>query len=275
MSPILSLSNEIWFIPLHKLNELKFLCRQFRTIVTLSPLNDRLDRYRIDSHRIFNMAKLYVTVTAVYDNFLRRLKYYFSFPTICYLKYRLQFINNDILPSNVLLHLLNCPRSEFAQNDCKYCSLLPPPDNFKCRLDFYTSLKLLYRKVSPTVLFNDSVLPLFEKYSIKRFDFTLSFRSREHLEVVNSERKRCIEIFVCDSPCKMILAYCEVFLRILLNFLWSLSDDFKSGKKRFFLDVCLLFVKDLFWRVTPLMNSSFCETNAQKGTVWTVWDGLD
>ena len=180
---------------------------------------------------------------------------------MCYLRYRLQFINNDILPCNVLLHLLNCPRSELARSDCRYCSPLPPPDdNLKYQPDFYTIIELLYRKVSPMGLFNDSALPLFERYSIKQFNLNLSFKSREYFEVVNSEQKRYLEMFVCDSPCMLLLAYCEVFLRILLNFFWSVSDDFKDGRKRFFLDACICFVKELFQRVTPLMNSSFFET---------------
>ena len=161
------------------------------------------------------MGKLDKTVTDVYDNFLRELEYYFNFPTVCYLGYRLKFINNEILPSNVWLHLLNCPRSEFAHNDCNHCSPLLLPDNLKCQCDFQTSLELLYRNVSPVGLFSSCVLSLFERYSIEHFDLTVNYKSREHFEIVNSERKRCLEIFVCDSPCKMMLEYCEVFLRIV------------------------------------------------------------
>ena len=129
MSPILSLSNEIWFIiisyiPLHKLKELKFLYRRFRTIVTLSPLHDKLEHYQRISYETFDVDTLYKTVTDLYNNFLRELEYYFNFPTMCYLIYRLQSVRDEILPSNVLFHFFNCPRSEFLSSKCGYCSYL-------------------------------------------------------------------------------------------------------------------------------------------------------
>ena len=60
-----------------------------------------------------------------YDNVLfKRFKYFFNFPTFCYLKYRMQFFKNTFIPSGILSHMFHCPRSEFAVNKCYRCALL-------------------------------------------------------------------------------------------------------------------------------------------------------
>ena len=41
----------------------------------------------------------------------------------------------------------------------------------------------------------------------------------------------------------------------MYNFLWPVSYDFKDGRKKFFLDSCLSFMKEFVGKVTRLMHS--------------------
>ena len=126
-SVLLYLSIEIWcsiikLIPVNTLSELRFLCRRFQMIATLS---NKFNHYRKISNEIFNTKKLYDLFIDTYNNVLfQRFNYHFSFPTLCYLRYRTQFIKNQFLCSSVLSHIFDCPRSEFAINNCHCCSRL-------------------------------------------------------------------------------------------------------------------------------------------------------
>ena len=140
-SVLLYLSIEIWcsiikLIPVNTLSKLRFLCRRFQMIATLS---NKLNHYRKISHEIFNTEKLYDLFIDTYNNVLfQRFNYHFSFSTLCYLRYRTQFIKNQFLCSryrtqfiknqflcsSVLSHIFDCPRSEFAINNCHCCSRL-------------------------------------------------------------------------------------------------------------------------------------------------------
>ena len=207
----------------------------------------------------FSILKNYTNSLLTHnDNVLfERLKYYFNFPTLCYLRYRLQLIKNQFLCSNVLMYLFNCPRSDYAISNCKYCSRLFAPCSSTV---FLASLETLCRIVSSTGTFCNSVLPLFEEYFIKRFNLNIAYKSREHYETIIFEQERCLELCVFDSPYSIILKYCEVLLRILYNFLWSVSDDFKDGRKIFFLDSCLYFMIEFFGKVTRLIHTHQFQT---------------
>ena len=68
-----------------------------------------------------------------------------------------------------------------------------------------------------------------------------------------SQRERCLELFMYDSPHGIIHMYCEVLLRILYYFFWYVSKDFVGGQKVFFLDCTISFMKELFTKATRLM----------------------
>ena len=200
-------------------------------------LSDRLNHYRKISHEIFDTQKLYDLFIDTYHNVLfQRFKYYFNFPTQCYLRYRIQFIKNQFICSNVLSHLFDCPRSEFGVNNCYRCSrLYVTLSTFFAYLE--ALLKALYRMISTEGAFSDALLPLFEKHSMNRFSLKGAYESHWHYEAIMSQRERCLELFMYYSPHSIILMYCEVFLRILYNFFWSVSKDFVGGQRYFFLTV--------------------------------------
>ena len=121
-------------------------------------------------------------------------------------------------------------------------------------LDFFlANLETLYRMISVEGTFSDGVIPLFEKHSAKRFSLKVAYESDEHCEAIMSHRERCLELFMYDSPHNIILTYCEVLLRVLYNFFWSASKDFCGGKRVFFLDSCITFMKEFFTKATQLM----------------------
>ena len=73
-SVLLYLNDEVWMIILqflmnNELYQLKFLCRRFYMIISLSPFFKKLDYYREIAHDIVDMDKLYECFTDLYDNF--------------------------------------------------------------------------------------------------------------------------------------------------------------------------------------------------------------
>ena len=59
------------------------------------------------------------------DNFLfYNLSQEFQLSTLSFLKNHLEPVKNYFLCSNVLFHLFNCPRSNYAVNHCALCSRL-------------------------------------------------------------------------------------------------------------------------------------------------------
>ena len=71
-----------------------------------------------------------------------------------------------------------------------------------------------------------------------------------------SDKKRCLELSVFNNPCDIIIKYYEVLVKILANFFYSVSDDFKYDystdiftkilvrRKSFFLIIFLILRKN-------------------------------
>ena len=74
----------------------------------------------------------------------------------------MQFIKNQFFCSKVFSHLFDCPRSEFAVNNCYRCFHL-----YVTPSTFFANIEALYRMISTEGAFSDAVLPLFKKHSMK------------------------------------------------------------------------------------------------------------
>ena len=74
----------------------------------------------------------------------------------------MQFIKNQFFCSKVFCHLFDCPRSEFAVNNCYRFFRL-----FVTSSTFFANIEALYRMISTEVAFSDTVQPLFKKHSMK------------------------------------------------------------------------------------------------------------
>ena len=121
---LLYLNEEAWmtilqFLTNNELYQLKFLCRRFYMIISLSPFFKKLDYYREIAHDIVDTDKLYECFIDLYDNFLfSKLSQEFQSSTLSSLKNHLEPVKNYFLCSNVLFHLFNCPRSNYAVSNC-------------------------------------------------------------------------------------------------------------------------------------------------------------
>ena len=256
-SNLLYLSNEIWsqiigYIPVTTLSKLRFLCRQFQTIVTLSK---RLEHYRKISHEICDTEKLYGVFIDSYNLLLRNLTYYFDFPSRCYLRYRLQFLKNLFILSGILCHMFYCPRSEFAVNNCYCCAIL----HVISHRNFLLHIKTLYRFRSVEGTFSDDVVSIFKDHSITSFNLRIAYKNDEHYEAVMSKRERRLEFFVYGHVIDFIMMYCEVLLRFLFNCFWTVSKDSFRGlyrpQRNCFLDTVITFMKDFFPKASRLLYS--------------------
>ena len=92
----------------------------------------------------------------------------------------MQFIKNQFICSNVLSHMFDCPRSEFAINNCYRCSRL----RVTSFSTFFAYLEMLYRMIPAEGTFSDAVVPLFEKHSMKQFSLKVVYKSDEHYEAI-------------------------------------------------------------------------------------------
>ena len=260
-SDLLYLSNEIWsqiieYIPVTTLSELRFLCRRFQTIVTFSK---RLEHYRKISHEICDTEKLYHVFIDCYNLLLRNLTYYFNFPSRCYLRYRLQFLKNLFIPSGILCHMFYCPRSEFAVSNCYRCAML----HVISHPNFLLHIKTLYRFKSVEGTFSDDVVSIFKEHSITSFNLRIAYKNDEHYEAVMSKRERCLEFFAYGHVTDFIMMYCEVLLRFLFNFFWTVSKDTFRGlyrpQRNCFLDTVITFMKDFFPKAFVFLRLLYSE----------------
>ena len=147
--------------------------------------------------------------------------------------------------------MFDCPRSEFAVNRCYRCSRL----HVTQQPTFLSHLKTIYRMISAVGTFSDDVAPLFRAHFINFFSLRVAYKSDEHYEAIMSEQEQCLEFFVYGSAPSIMLTDCEVLLRVLNNFLWSVSKDFSRSQRVYFLDCAISFMNGFFTKTTRLMKS--------------------
>ena len=107
------------FLSLRDAILLKFLSKRF---YRLSFLKKKLKYFNINSHKVFEVNEYYNMFFYFFNDLLNNLKMKFDVSTFLLLKYSLEDLKNQFMISNCLYHLLPCPRSVFARNDCVYCS---------------------------------------------------------------------------------------------------------------------------------------------------------
>ena len=142
---------------------------------------------------IIDLKKYYKNFIRLFnDVLLNNLFKQFEKSIYLYLKFILEPVKNLFLVSNVLFHLFTWPRSNYAKNDCSFCSrlyfipLFCPSNAIELQIDY-----LLINR-----FFVDDVKNLFEEYSVDRIRLNICFRSLEHYQAINSDEKRCLLICV-------------------------------------------------------------------------------
>ena len=255
---LLSLNNEIWsiiieFPSIKELYSLKFSCKRFNTVVSLSK---KIDYYRMILHSIVDVKKYYECFIRLFnDVLLYRLSEQFDKSTYIYLKLNLEPVKNLFLVFNVLLHLFTCPRSNYAKNDCNFCSRLYfDPLFYRMNVS-----NLEYTLILVNRFFVGETKELFKECSIEQFRVNICCKSLKHYNAINSDEKRCLLLRISQNPCIIIINFCETLVRIFYNFFYSVSRDFSTdaGKYRqMFLEECLKFVDMLFRGMAKLLNAS-------------------
>ena len=240
LCPIARLPNEVWiqildFLFLKEIFNLKFLSRRFNEIFFLSKKVRFLNRL---AKKLFDVNDYYEKLIYFLDRkLIKRIKKDCDFSTYLFLKYSFESMINECMISNCLFHLFNCPRSYFAKNTCLNCSRIYvkkdvfQPENFKRLIDF--DFKHYFDMID---------LPIQSQNIIKQFKFIIFFDSDHQLEIINSNRKRCLNMFIVQEHVQFLLLFFEVQLRILINFFYNLSKNISEEMERkFFIRNCLSF----------------------------------
>ena len=224
-------------------------------IISLSSFFKKLDYYREIAHDIVDTDKLYECFIDLYDNFLfSKLSQEFQLSTLSFLKNHLEPVKNYFLCSNVLFHLFSCPRSNYAVNPCALCSRLYIDPLIDC-VDLHNT-DLRYKLIKSSIFAYD-VKQLFKNNFITQFKLNICYKSLEQYTVLNSDQKRCLQLSVFQNECDIIIKYCEVLIRIFLNFFYSVSESFagfeKPGKLTKYFECCLRFIERFFERMAKLL----------------------
>ena len=98
---------------------MKFLSKSFFKIIFL---NFKIRYFNRISNEIFNTNNYYNELLYSVERLLKELKFKFDFSNYCFLKYSFEELINSSLISSCLIHLFDCPRTQFARNTCPNCS---------------------------------------------------------------------------------------------------------------------------------------------------------
>ena len=141
------------------------------------------------------------------------LIYTLDFSDYVFLIYSFEELINSSLISILLLHLFDCPRTMFAKSTYLNCSRnfievnIIKPSNFKIVSNF--------QFIS---FFDLTDLPDESQDIAKDFRTIVFFETYQKKEVINSDRKRCLNTFVVEKPIRIVLAssikgFCKFFLQ--------------------------------------------------------------
>ena len=254
---LLRLPNEIWleifkFLFFIDIFNFKFLSKRLNEIYFLNNEVNFLNRY---SKNLFDTVNYYDKFQYYFIQKLnKKFKKNFDFCTYLFLKYSLEEIANETTISNFLLHLFYCPRSIFAKNTCLRCSRIFIKKDLKKSSDFVNDFKFVS-------CFDIDKLDIELQDIAREFEFNIFFKNKDQLEVINSDRKRCLDSFVVQEHIHFLLLFSEIQLRIFVNFFYCLSDFLPNRREREkFLDYSFEFIKKFVLYSIDNINFDFFST---------------
>ena len=164
----------------------------------------------------------------------------------------------------MLAHLFFCNRSSNS-NEGNYRSYSRLFVNDAS--DFVSSIRYLFILIfSRNNVFDKDLELLFAKVNLKHFSLDLLYHSRTHYTLVDSNQNRCMYFLVAKQPCELAVKLCEVWIRILINNIVSISNDFlindefglsrRKEKRALFLDSCVQFLKSFYSVACKLLNAN-------------------
>ena len=184
--------------------------------LSISFLDEHVRYYNHFAKRLVDSNLYYDILSCFIRDFLKNVKNDLNFSTWLFLNYFFDNLKIDLMISNCFYHLFHCPRSVFAKNGCFLCSRqyvltqITKPKNFN---DLYK-----FNFVS----FFENYLPKGSKGTFfEEFKPLLFYKSYDELVTIISKRKRCLTKFVVQSPFKLIKAFLEIVLRVLMNYCYK------------------------------------------------------
>ena len=139
-------------------------------------------------------------------------------------------------------------------NHCALCSRLYIDPLIDC-VDLHNT-DLCYKLIKSSI-FGYDVKQLFKNNFIPQFKLNICYKSLEQYTVLNSDQKRCFQLSVFQNECDIIIKYCEVVIRIFLNFFYSVPESFagfeNSSKLTKYFKCCLRFIERFFERMVKLL----------------------
>ena len=164
----------------------------------------------------------------------------------------------------MLAHLFFCNRSSNS-NEGNYRSYSRLFVNDAS--DFVSSIRYLFILIfSRNNVFDKDLELLFAKVNLKHFSLDLLYHSGTHYTLVDSNQNRCMYFLVAKQPCELAIKLCEVWIRILINNMVSISNDFlindefglsrRKEKRALFLDSCVQFLKSFYSVACKLLNAN-------------------
>ena len=156
-----------------------------------------------------------------YDELIDNLTFSFSFTDCLYFKYKLENLKNEFCITKILCHLLFCSKSPVLSSPCRLCSRLFVRDSD----DFVSSVKHHFSYVLVNAFNNKEIESLFTNERKMSFKLDLLYFSKTHSGLVNSTQNRCMNVLIVTSPSDLVIVLSEMYVRILLNIFYSISND--------------------------------------------------
>ena len=152
---------------------------------------------------------------------------------------------------------------QIQMRDYRSCSRLFVSD----ASDFVSSIRYLFILIfSRNNAFDQDLEPLFSKVNLRYFRLDLLYHSGTHYTLADSNQNRCMYFLVAKEPCELAVKLSEVWIRILVNNIVSISNDFlingeyglsrRKEKRVLFLDSCVQFLKSFYSVACKLVKAN-------------------
>ena len=92
--------------------------------------------------------------------------------------------------------------------------------------DFVSSIRYHFTFIFPSDnIFNKDLELLFTKANLIHFSLDVLHHPGNHYTLVDSKQNRCMYFLVAKEPCELTVKLSEVWIRILINEIVSISND--------------------------------------------------
>ena len=130
-------------------------------------------------------------------------------------------MKNEFCVTNDLCHLSFCSTYRVSSSQGRTCSRLFVKDAD----DFVSSVKYHFSRIFVNKFNNKEIQSLFAEKRKMTIKSDILHSSEKYYELVDSEHNRCITLLILKSPADLVVALSKVYVRILTNVFYSISND--------------------------------------------------